>query len=64
MERMISPNGVIANMCCASCKYLGYRDISHRYCTKKNRAVSLGNRCGYYVMSDFFRMRGYKSIKS
>jgi hypothetical protein len=70
MEKMISPNGVKANMCCASCLY--YNSIrfffaSHnikRLCTKKDKAIVDGRyKCGYYVMAKFFQERGYKTIK-
>lgn len=69
MEKMISPNGVKANMCCASCLY--YNSIrfftSHnikRWCTKKDKAIVDGrSKCGYYVMAKFFQERGYKIIK-
>lgn len=68
MEKMVSPNGVKANMCCASCKHLGYNYnvYSHnikRWCKKLDRPVLRnGNKCGYYVMAEFFQKRGYKPI--
>lgn len=67
MEKMISPNGVKANMCCASCLYLDYMlDIGFRikrYCKKKSQPVIPGGKCHYYVMAEFFQERGYKVIK-
>lgn len=67
MEKMISPNGVKANMCCASCLYCGYTfDIGfhiREYCRKKNRPAVFEGKCHYYVMSEFFQKRGYKVIK-
>lgn len=66
MEKMISPNGVKANMCCASCKHLGFNINSRnikRWCKKLDRPVlRYGNKCGYYVMDEFFRKRGYKPV--
>lgn len=68
MEKMISPNGVKANMCCASCLYNSIRFFTCRniktWCTKKDKAIIDGrNKCGYYVMAKFFQERGYKVIK-
>lgn len=70
MEKMISTNGVKANMCCASCGHLsfktywpGIRGIK-RWCKKKNAPVlDYGKKCSYYVMDEFFQKRGYKVIK-
>lgn len=70
MEKMISPKGVKANMCCASCLYCtvkalgpGIRSIK-RWCKKKNMSINnLGNRCNFYVMSEFFQQREYKVVK-
>lgn len=64
MEKIISPNGVKANMNCATCKhaiYLGFR--MKRYCTKKNKFIPTVRLCSYYVMADFFKKRGYKILK-
>lgn len=65
-KTMISPKGVKANMCCASCKYNTVKKIGIRYlawCIKKNeRIASQGDMCGFYVMADFFKDRGYKPI--
>lgn len=69
MEKTISPNGVKANMCCASCFYNSIRFFSCKskykmWCTKKDKAIINGrNKCGYYVMAKFFQERGYKIIK-
>lgn len=68
MEKMISPNGVKANMCCASCLYNSirffYEQEYKKWCTKKDKAItSYRNKCGYYVMAKFFQERGYKVIK-
>ena len=66
---MISPNGVKANMCCASClhnKWLYYAGAPKviRWCAKKDKAIINGrNKCSYYVMDEFFQKRGYKVIK-
>lgn len=70
MEKMVSPKGVKANMCCASCLYYtekvlgpGIRGIK-RWCKKKNMPInSLDNRCNFYVMSEFFQQKGYKVMK-
>lgn len=57
---MISPNGVKANMCCASClhnKWLYYTGAPKvtRWCAKKDKAIINGrNKCSYYVMDEFF----------
>lgn len=64
MEKMISPNGVKANMCCASCLYLYIEHGTKRWCKKKNKAITeYGYKCGYYVMAKFFQERGYKIIR-
>lgn len=69
MEKMISPNGVKANMCCASClhysiKFFTSRRIK-RWCTKKDKAIIDGkSKCGYYVMAKLFQERGYKIVKN
>ena len=68
MERMISPNGVKANMCCASCLYNSIRFFTSRnikkWCTKKDKAITDSrSKCGYYVMAEFFQKRGYKVLK-
>lgn len=35
-----------------------------RWCTKKDKAITDGrNKCGYYVMAEFFQKRGYKVLK-
>ena len=67
---MISPNGVKANMCCASClynKWLYYTGAPKvtRWCAKKDKAIINGrNKCSYYIMDEFFQKRGgYKVIK-
>lgn len=69
MEKMISPNGVKANMCCASCLYnkrlyyIGAPKVT-RWCAKKDKAIiNSRNKCSYYVMDEFFQKRGYKMIK-
>lgn len=72
MEKMISPNGVKANICCASCLYYEYKftrgefmpgDII-KWCSKKNRRIAeIGYKCGYYTMAKFFQEGGYKVIK-
>ena len=65
-KKMISPKGVMANMCCASCKYNTIKKVSVRYqawCIKKNECItSQGAMCGFYVRADFFRDRGYKPV--
>lgn len=67
---MISPNGVKANMCCASClhnKWLYYTGAPKvtRWCAKKDKAIINGrNKCSYYVMDEFFQKRGYKPMKN
>lgn len=69
MEKMISPNGVKANMRCASClhnKWLYYTGAPKvtRWCAKKDKAIiNSRNKCSYYVMNEFFQKRGYKVIK-
>lgn len=68
MDKMVSPNGVKANMCCASCLYFGRIVLAglcaKKWCKKKNRPISdYGQKCGYYVMDKFFQERGYKMIK-
>lgn len=74
MEKMVSPKGVKANLCCASCEYSttkvvpagpGVRGIKvEKWCSKKNTNIlSLGSICDYYAMGKFFRERGYKIIK-
>lgn len=70
MEKMISPNGVKANMCCASCKYLSYKTVGlgirgiKRWCGKKNAVIFNGARsCSYYTTAEFFQKGGYKAIK-
>lgn len=68
MERMISLNGVKANMCCAGCLYNSIRFFTSRnikrWCTKKDKAITDGrSKCGYYVMAEFFQKRGYKVLK-
>ena len=68
MDKMVSPNGVKANMCCASCLYLGHIVLTgfriKRWCEKKNQPIlNYGQKCGYYVMAKFFQERGYKMIK-
>lgn len=66
MKKMISKNGVKANMCCASCKHNNMVLVGHNYkciCLKKNTIIKDGsNKCNYYVMQDFFRKRGYKPL--
>ena len=67
MEKMVSPNGVKANMCCASCLHYSIRYFTSRnikeWCKKRDKVITnLGNKCGYYVMGEFFRKRGYKPI--
>ena len=67
MEKMISPNGVKANMCCASCLYskrfFTRRNIK-RWCAKKDKAIiDGGDKCGDYEMAKFFQEQGYKIIK-
>lgn len=67
MDRIVSPNGVKANMRCASCLYsewvFTYKRIK-KLCTKKNKSIIDGHdKCGYYVMAKFFQERGYKMIK-
>lgn len=66
MEKMISPNGVKANMCCANCLYNKrlYYIGAPRWCAKKDKAIiNSRNKCSYYVMDEFFQKRGYKVIK-
>lgn len=68
MEKMISPNCLKANMCCASCLYCSIKFFaSHnikRWCTKKDKVIiDSGSKCGYYVMAKFFQEHGYKVIK-
>lgn len=73
MGKMVSPNGVKANMCCASCKYYttkvvpigpGARGIKvEKWCGKKNtKILHFGRICGYYVMAEFFQRREYKRL--
>lgn len=63
---MINPNGVKANMCCASCAHLHYVQSNGfnyiRLCKKGRRIFSLGDKCCYYTMARFFQERGYKVI--
>lgn len=70
---MVSPNGIKTNMCCASCQHYttkvtpigpGARGIKvEKWCNKKNtRLLSFGQKCGYYVMAEFFQKRGYKRL--
>lgn len=65
-KQMISPKGVKANMCCASCKHNTIKKVGTRYrawCAKKSECiVSQGNMRGFYAMADFFRNRGYKPM--
>ena len=68
MEKMISPNGVKANMCCASCLhnsirfFTGSRNIEI-WCKKKDKDITNSrDKCKYYVMAKFFQERGYKAI--
>ena len=65
-KRMISPNGVKANMCCTSCRHNTIKKVGTRYRAwraKKSECIaSRGNMCGFYVMADFFRNRGYKPM--
>lgn len=65
MEKMVSPNGLKANMCCASCLYYSTRFFTSRnikrWCKKKDKAIiNYGDKCGYYVMAKFFQEHGYK----
>lgn len=68
--KMMSPKGVEANMCCASCLHSTYKAVGpgvrgiKKWCKKKNASItSLGNRCSFYVMAKFFQERGYKSME-
>lgn len=67
MEKMISPQGIKANMCCASCIHSTYKSVLYRvkkWCVKKDKPIlNLGNKCGYYAMAEFFQKRGYEPIK-
>lgn len=59
-HRMISPDGVKANMICASCEYI--RHPHERLCMKQNIAVAGDGYCSEYKMAKFFEERGYKPI--
>lgn len=65
-EQMISPSGVKANMCCASCAYYDYAlDANFRStwrCTKNSQPTITGSKCYLYVMAEFFQKKGYKPI--
>ena len=63
MEKMISPNGVKANMRYESCLYNSIRFFTSRntkrWCNKKDKAIIDGrSKCCYYVMAEFFQKRG------
>lgn len=64
---MVSLSGIKANMCCASCMYstykYGHNHIKKRCAKKDKPIINLGNKCGYYVMAEFFQKRGYKPLK-
>ena len=63
MEKMISPDGVKANMCCASCAHFTYKYVNKRWCIKKDSPIiDLGHKCGYYTMAKFFQKRNYKPL--
>lgn len=70
MEKMVSPKGVKANLCCASCVFYSRRPLgglhrfdSKEYCVKRKIDISGDDKCHSYVMGRFFRERGYKIIK-
>lgn len=66
-RKMISPDGVKANMVCASCLYCKYRPTSIGYknvCIKTNKLLDVTSGwCDNYKMSIFFVTTGYKEIK-
>ena len=65
MEKMINPDGVKANMCCAHNILIVWYNTIKRRCIKKNKFIINGRyKCGYYRMAEFFQKRGYKPLKN
>lgn len=62
MEKMISPNEVKTDMCCASCLYNSIRFFTSRnikrWYTKKDKAITDSrSKYGYYVIAEFFQKK-------
>lgn len=69
MKKMVNEDGVIASMCCASCKYFTYKALDNglrgikRVCSKKNVDIKNSrNVCGFYAIGKYFKEAGYKPI--
>lgn len=68
-KKMISPNGVKANMVCASCEYCERQMVPaptywRNKCLKNNKWLTDTNSfCDSYKMGKFFVERGYQEVK-